>query len=85
MAFAPGGRILASGSDDKRINLWDAVTGKLWQSLKGHDIAVFSVAFSPDGRLLGSGGGNNGLMFWDAQTGELKQVLRRLNTPADAK
>lgn len=73
--------MLASGSADRTINLWDVETGKLLHSLKGHEIAVYTVAFSPDGRVLASGGGNNGLIFWDPQTGDLKQVVKRLSVP----
>jgi WD40 repeat protein len=43
-----------SRSYDKTVRLWDAVTGALLQTLKGHSSFVYSVAFSPDGKLLPS-------------------------------
>src|SRR5208282_4869281 len=49
------GEIIASGSYDKMVKLWDAETGKELRNLKDHIDAVFSVAFSPDGRRLASG------------------------------
>jgi WD40 repeat protein len=41
-----------SGSDDGMVQLWDAVTGALLQTLKGHTDRVNSVAFSPDSRQV---------------------------------
>jgi WD40 repeat protein len=44
-----------SGSYDKTVRLWDAVTGAALQTLEGHSGLVTSVAFSPDGKLVVSG------------------------------
>ncbi len=46
---------LASGGYDDLALLWDAETGDLVRSFKGHSDHVVSVAFSPDGRRLVSG------------------------------
>ena len=40
-----------SGSEDKTVRLWDAVTGAALQTLKGHLDSVSSVALSPDGEV----------------------------------
>ena len=51
IAFSPDGRTLASGSGDKTVRLWDAVTGEQKRALIGHTDWVMSVAFSPDGEI----------------------------------
>ncbi|MEH2064197.1 MAG: hypothetical protein V7K50_18350 [Nostoc sp.] len=69
VAFSPDGRMIASGSHDKTIKLWDVTAGRQIRTIQTHPDLVHSVAFSPDGRIIASGSYDKTIKLWDVTTG----------------
>ena len=65
VSFSPDGTLLASGSDDVSIKLWDVASRQNIATLEGHTGRVRSVSFSPDGTLLASGSDDVSIKLWD--------------------
>ncbi len=65
---AGGGR----PDDDHHVRVWEAATGRLVHTLRGHSAQVSRLVFTPDGRHVVSGAGD-GVRVWDRAAG--KQAL----------
>lgn len=65
VAFSPDGRLLATGSDDESVRLWNLASGEMLHEFKGHEATVAKVAFSPQGNLLASAGFDQTIRIWD--------------------
>lgn len=65
LVFSADATLLACGSEDSTIKLWNTLTGELIATFTGHFSIVGSLAFSPDGNTLASGGTEGTIRFWD--------------------
>src|SRR5262249_55092270 len=81
VTFSNDGRLLATGSIDQTVRLWDAGTGALVRTMNGHTGGVVQVAFSRHGKTVASASTDGTIRLWDVEAGETKTTFR----PNDAK
>ncbi len=64
VAFSPSSKMLASGSADQRVRLWDLTTGKLLHTFSNHTNKISALAFTRDDVLV-SGSSDGTVFIWD--------------------
>jgi WD40 repeat protein/DNA polymerase III delta prime subunit len=69
VSYSPDGSKIASCSEDKTIQIWDAEGCIKLLTLLGHTGGVTSITWSPDSRLLASGSKDKTVRIWDIETG----------------
>ncbi len=69
VSFSPDGTMLASGSSDATVKLWDVKTGRISTSFGPNPKEIEIVAFSPDGTTIASGWFGHDFNLWDVATG----------------
>jgi WD40 repeat protein len=75
VGFSSDGSRIVSGSGDKTVRIWDAVSGAALHTLQGHTDWVRSVAFSSDGSRIVSGSDDRTVRIWDAVSGAVLHIL----------
>ena len=78
LAFSPDSQMLATGSKDKTLRMWDRSTGKEKWTVKCPD-GVHALAFTPDGKKL-AGSGDKTIRLWAPLSG--KEQVRSTGTRA---
>lgn len=63
-SYSHDGSLLASGSIDKTVRLWDAIHGNSLHVIEGHVRYVTSCSFSYDGLYLASGSNDRTAVIW---------------------
>jgi WD40 repeat protein len=81
VAWSPDGKVLASSGHDRKVRLWDAVTGKVVHTLTGHTDVVNALAWMQHGKTLASGGGDRTVRLWDVASGKYQKELEEQTTP----
>lgn len=78
VAWSPFGHVVATGSDDSTVRIWNPFSGKDSVVYRGHTTPVIALAWSPDGAYIATGtwlphrepiAGENQIHVWEAGTG----------------
>ncbi|NEP59465.1 MAG: hypothetical protein F6K31_21040 [Symploca sp. SIO2G7] len=74
VSFSPDGELIASGSKDNSIKLWNKDGKELNPIKEAHEDGVYSISFSPDGKMIASAGADNQVKLW-SRNGVLLKTL----------
>ncbi len=72
---SPDGKLIATGSYDRKILVWNAGTGEIIRELAGHNAAIYDLDFSHDSKNLISASGDQTVKIWDVRTGARLDTL----------
>lgn len=64
VAFSHDGKIIATGSYDTTVKLWDAESHQLLVTLTGHQGWISALSFSANGKILASSSVDNTIKLW---------------------
>ncbi|KAK6908164.1 nuclear distribution protein PAC1 [Kwoniella mangroviensis CBS 8507] len=69
------GAFVATGSRDKSIKLWDAISGQCLRTFVGHDNWIRALVFHPSGKFLLSASDDKTIKIWDLANGRCTKTI----------
>ncbi|WP_109830958.1 caspase family protein [Reichenbachiella versicolor] len=75
VAYSNDGKLIATGSKDQSIILWEVVSGRQLRSFTGHTKTISDIIFHPSQEVLISAAYDKKVIFWDYITGKKKKEI----------
>lgn len=69
--FSPDGKLIASGSVDNTLRLWNVPQNRLIRTMMGHPFPILKVEFSANGATLFTGSTDGVIRSWDVVSSQL--------------
>ncbi len=69
--FSPDGNLIASGSIDNTLRIWDVRDAHLLRTMHGHPFPILTLKFSPNGSFLVTGSTDSIGRIWRVSNGNL--------------
>ena len=79
--YSTDGSKIATVFNNKKIAIWEAVSGREICKLAGHSDDAFDIMFSPNGRQLASFAYDSTIKIWDTTSG---QLIRTITSDVDS-
>jgi dipeptidyl aminopeptidase/acylaminoacyl peptidase len=70
ITWSPNGKYIASGGNDKTVQVWDAISRQKVSIYTGHSQPIHAIAWSPDGTSIASGSSDALVQIWDSTEGD---------------
>lgn len=77
LAISSDSKMLASGSWDNSVCIFDPQEGSFIARLEGHESGVNALDFSPDNKIIASASWDGTVRFWDTQSWSCKNIHKR--------
>ena len=71
VAFSPNGALVAAGTANGEVHVWQVSNGKPLFTCDAHSNWVYSIAFSPDGSILACGSDTQTIHLWEVNSGRV--------------
>jgi WD40 repeat protein/transcriptional regulator with XRE-family HTH domain len=75
VAFSPDGKLLAAGTANGEIRLWQVSNNTPLFTYQAHTDRVWSLVFSPDSTILASGSSDYTVRLWNVGTGQCLHTI----------
>jgi WD40 repeat protein len=83
-AFHPDGELLITGSQDKRLRVWDIASAACIDTLRGHRRAISAIHFVGAGPMFVASALDGEVRTWDLRTGECSHARWLTRRPITA-